>query len=152
MSTATPVFTPEQLAAKVAAGEPLPQHFIRSDGVSVHLTAGAAITRPENARITPAVREALVALADLVEYHGVGGDDVPCDLSNMIDSGAAYKAGNEAQLRALVATRLQRLEAWLAEKAPAGAPAKTRAQFTRERRTFKAQSMRCVAALRDFAQ
>lgn len=137
------------------AGETLPQHFyVREEGSDklkfMCLTDGMRVTRPENERIEPNVRDALVTLADLVEFYKVDSDEgMPCELSNMIESAEAYKKANEARLLEVIEPRLLRLEAWLAKKLPPSkATAKERAQFKSLRRDFAGKAKACVATLR----
>ena len=78
------------------------------------LKPGSRITKPENPLITDGVRLALLTLADLTEYHRIGVDSIECNLSDLIDSGAAYSCMHEARLRILVTPRIALLEAWLA--------------------------------------
>lgn len=122
------VYTEADVAAMHQRGDVLPAVMLvrrERDGniVRMLINEGARITRPENhGLVTPGVRRALVALADLVEYHRLGdvnnssGDDhgLSSSLSGLIDDGRAFYKAHEAELRALVAPRLARLEAWLA--------------------------------------
>lgn len=59
-----------------------------------------------------AVRVALMTLADLTEYHRIGGGAFGWHLSDLLVSGAV----SDARVRALARPRMVRLEAWLASK------------------------------------
>ena len=76
------------------------------------LTEGTRITNPENPAITPIIDRALIVLADLTEYHKLGGTPGH-DLSIMIERGDAYILEHNARLRELVDAGCAQLRLWL---------------------------------------
>ena len=79
---------------------------------NVFLTLGARITKTKNPAITPKIARALVALADLAEYHNLGGAPGH-ELSYMIERSDAYLLEHDALLRELVDARRAQLRLWL---------------------------------------
>jgi hypothetical protein len=60
-------------------------------------------------------RNALTLLADLVEFGGSGGagdSSGSTTLSDFLDSGHAYDAAHDAELRTLVRGKVAQLETW----------------------------------------
>jgi len=100
------------------ANLPSPFTLIAENGkkITCFFTEGARITNPENQAITPIINRALVLLADLTEYHKLGGAPGH-DLSIMIERGDAYSLEHNARLRELVDARCAQLRLWL--EAPA---------------------------------
>ena len=73
---------------------------------------GARITKTKNPAITPKIARALVALADLAEYHNLGGAPGH-ELSYMIERSDAYLLEHDDLLRELVDARRAQLRLWL---------------------------------------
>ena len=100
-----------------AAGAPIPKVdvLVEANGkrVDLVLTAGDCAVAT-NARVAdPAVQSAIVCLADLTEAYNAGGDgEDPVELSDLIDSGLAFKTEHAEQLYKLVDARLVALEKW----------------------------------------
>ena len=68
----------------------------------------------------PDVRRALIDLADMTEYDGLGGSP-PQELLDLVDSGVAFGSSGERVIRALVPRRVAQLQTWLVRARP-GAP------------------------------
>ena len=127
---AYPTLSMDDVRLYYASGAPLPKQFYLRDGPAaakrlIVLSDGAHITT-ENAALTPEVRAALVALADLVEYERVGSvafGDGGIELSTAIDGG--WADAHQQQLRELVPPRLAHIRLWLSEPAqlPSAQPA-----------------------------
>ena len=165
MST-RPIFTKSDIASMRAKGEVLPGSFLMRDEngrvYNMVLKLGSRITRPENALITDEVRVALTALADLTEYHRLGAESTPCDLSDLIDSGAAFACAHEARLRELVTPRIAQLNSWVGSKdrvlpgAPTSRPSThTEVEWLRDLKDWDSlrtertkQAKACVAVLK----
>ena len=79
---------------------------------NVFFTLGARITKTKNPAITPKIARALVALADLAEYHNLGGAPGH-ELSYMIERSDACLLEHDARLRELVDARRAQLLLWL---------------------------------------
>ena len=86
-------------------------------------------------------RNALTLLADLVEFGGSGGagdSSGSTTLSDFLDSGRAYDAEHDAELRTLVAGKVAQLETWT----------RTAGSQTRAQAWPRVAAMQTLAALR----
>ena len=100
-------------------GLALPTNFtlVEEDGreKDVFLTFGAAAA-VENVRMkNPDVRWAVECLADLVDFHHVGREEMSADakFSNFLESGDAFKVDHAGRFEGYINTSLAEVEAWL---------------------------------------
>ncbi len=114
-------FTRTEYESRLLAGEGMPQEFflVEPDGTKTYviLTSGLAapvlIPRFQN----PHVRDALMTLADLLDYYHVDLEKRPVEgvetpLSCMLQNDP-YKLENQTELEAMITKGLARLEAWV---------------------------------------
>ena len=163
---AYPTLSMDDVRLYYASGAPLPKQFYLRDGPAaakrlIVLSDGAHITTG-NTALTPEVRAALVALADLVEYERVGRvafGDGGIELSMAIDGGL-FNAHH--QLRELVLPRLAHLRLWLSEPAqlPSTQPAgmsdllwrECRREWLQHRLEQLRRAQACVVTLTPFVE
>jgi hypothetical protein len=99
------------------AGAPIPKvdYLVEANGkrVELILTEGVSAV-PTNPDVQDQnVRNAIVFLADLTEFHNAGrAARGSSELSDLIESGNAFRLEHAAELYALVDTRLKGLEQW----------------------------------------
>ena len=123
-------------------GLPSPFTLVAENGkkVTCFLTEGARITKPENPAISPMIDRALVVLADLTEYHNLGGAPGH-DLSVMIERGDAYILEHDARLRELVDARCAQLRIWLDDPAT---------KLARKHRKHRKDAKDCLCDISEF--
>ena len=114
-------FTRMEYESRLLAGEGMPQEFflVESDGTKTYviLTSGLAAPVLIPRFKDPHVREAVMALADLLDYYHVDLEKRPVEgvetpLSCMLQNDP-YKLENQTELEAMITKGLARLEAWL---------------------------------------
>jgi len=100
------------------AGAPIPKvdFIVEANGkrVDLILTEGATAV-PSNPKVEDQnLRNAIVFLADLTEFHNAGRDaGGSSELSDLIESGKAFRSEHADTLYDLVDARLQQLERWV---------------------------------------
>ena len=108
--------TPEQAMTMQAGSKVVPESFSvgakNEKATNFFLTPGARNFKSDNPAITPRIRLALNALADLTEFHHLGGAPGH-QLSNMIEHGDALLLEHGSRLRELVDARRAQLRLWL---------------------------------------
>ena len=114
-------FTRTEYEHKLLAGEGMPQEFflVEPDGTKTYVILTSGLAAP--VRIPrfkdPHVREAVMVMADLLDYYHVDLEKRPVEgvetpLSCMLQNDP-YKLENQTELEAMITKGLARLEAWL---------------------------------------